>query len=98
MKARELQNIIRLELARNNKINENKDCGCSKKRNLRENTMLTEGKKNCCHDDNYNDECCDGLYKICCDPPVQSCCDDMPNDKIVKGPKGAYNGPKNYGA
>tara|TARA_R110001592_G_scaffold46499_1_gene147977 strand:- start:36 stop:395 length:360 start_codon:yes stop_codon:yes gene_type:complete len=88
MNFKKLQNIIRQEINKANSLNEGKDCGCSKKKKIIENTLLTEGKKNCCHDDNYNAECCDKLFDLCCEPEKfkQKCCDDMPNDRVGRTP------------
>tara|TARA_R110002012_G_scaffold69760_1_gene180301 strand:+ start:964 stop:1332 length:369 start_codon:yes stop_codon:yes gene_type:complete len=87
MNLRELKNIIKQEINKANSLSENKDCGCSKKKKIIENTLLTEGKKTCCHDDNYNEECCDKLWDLCCEPPKweQPCCNDMPG--YMRGPR-----------
>ena len=61
MNLRELKNIIKQEINKANSLSEDKDCGCSKKKKIIENTLLTEGKKTCCHDDK--------LWDLCCEPP-----------------------------
>lgn len=81
MKLNTLKNIIRQEISKAQSLKENKDCGCSKKRKIKENTLLLEKEKNCCQDKYYNEECCNKLYDLCCEPPKwkQPCCDDMPD-------------------